>query len=128
MGQYSDTITLLKRQISRFGQITKDYGDHVGIPDSSRMTIFVDTLFDLAHTEYYEHYPLEEDRIVTDSIKNYKAYPVLIKNITDSLLFISDCWDLSNMVRQVKTKNGLWRVLKSRLDICMELWIVSRLL
>ncbi len=109
IGENSDTINLRKREIPRFGYGEKEYGNHIRIPDSSRMTIFVDTLFDLTNTAYYEHYHLDSEKVVTDSIVNYKAYPVLIRNISDSLLYVGDCWDRINVVRQVKTKKGYWR-------------------
>ncbi len=108
-GQSSDTIRLRKRRIPRYGYADKDYGDRFRSADSSRMTILVDTLFDLTHTAYYEHYPMDSYKIITDSVVNYKAYPVLVKNISDSLLFVGDCYEWDNIVRQVKTKKGIWK-------------------
>lgn len=108
IGQYSDTIILRQRRIPRYGHGEEYFGDYVPVPDSNKIAIVVDTAFDLSYTHYYENYLAESDKPVIDSAVDYKAYPVIVRNLTDSLLYIGDCWDWTNIVRQVKNSEGRW--------------------
>ncbi|MEP6793925.1 MAG: hypothetical protein ABJB16_06345 [Saprospiraceae bacterium] len=108
LGQNSDTIRLQKKHISIFGQKVRGINDHM-IADSNNMTFFVDTFLNLSYTVDYQHYLDDGKTRIIDSTIDYKAFPIIIRNISDSVLYISDCWNMDNVIRQVKTKNGIWR-------------------
>jgi hypothetical protein len=110
IGKTSDTIILGKEPISThqlhhnnlFGKPCKYY------PDSSDMSIEVDTSFKLSNKVFYKHYSESNQTLLTDSIFSYVSYPIFIRNLSDSVLFIGNFNCIENLVRQAQNCNNVW--------------------
>ncbi len=110
IGESVDTIHLGQRQISgsRYGQ--KNYSKYKSftLADRAKMKITVDTSFSLTHTVYYRHYSEKQDEEIIDSTKSFRAFPIFVTNICDSLLSIGYFSELGFTVRQAKNEKGNW--------------------
>jgi hypothetical protein len=118
VGKPNDTIRLNIKPIEKFGFFDKDRENEklAALPDSNNFAIFVDTSYDLIfNSTYYGFIRKYDSKIDTveykaypDSIGEYRAYPILMSNLSDSLLNIYISWDFRNIIRQVKNSRGRW--------------------
>ncbi|MFY7936746.1 MAG: hypothetical protein ACOVOQ_05180 [Flavobacterium sp.] len=110
IGKPSDTIILGKEPISThllnhkrlIGKPCNYY------PDSNDMSIEVDTSFKLSNKVFYKHYSESNQTLLTDSILSYLSYPIFIRNLSDSVLFIGNFNCIENLVRQAQNRNNVW--------------------
>lgn len=110
-GELIDTITFSKSQIPRYGHGEKSYYAHKRIrnADSETLSLFVDTSFNLAHNINIKGNLNNELSInSSDSIVSYKCFAIIITNISDSLIYLSDCWLIENIIMQAKNEYGQW--------------------
>jgi hypothetical protein len=108
MGAKQDTIYLGK-EISRYEdhRIKIDRNETRWLRDITKVKLTVDTSFKLGHLVNYMHYDTTKSQMITDSIRTYPAYTILLENHSDSLLYVGIYNEL-NTIMQVKTENGQW--------------------
>lgn len=122
VGEVNDTVVLGRRPVSMFYNEERD-----SKYDSARnwaaltgrnMRIFVDTSLNLTHKSYFSHYNDEDEEFV-DSVKYHSAFPVLITNLSDSLILVGSHNIIRWMVREAKDENGRWIEIEKRItDLC----------
>lgn len=111
IGKPTDTICLGQEKISGYSYGQKDYSKakNYTLADSTKLKIYVDTSFSLAHTVYYSHYAEKEDKRIVDSTKSFKTFIVFVHNQCDSLISVGIFSELGHTVRQVKDEQGNWK-------------------
>ncbi len=109
-GELLDTISLSKFQIPRYGHGEKGFDPKMKFrpPDSTTLRIHVDTSFNLTHSFNYTHILPDGNMVDSDSIVRYKSFVVISTNLSDSLIFLSDCWIKSYLIMQARNTRGEW--------------------
>lgn len=118
IGKTSDTTILSKEPISThllnqkrlIGKPCSYY------PDSNNMSIDVDTSFNLINKVFYKHYSESNQTLLTDSISTYLSYPIFIRNLSDSVLFIGNYNSIENLVRQAQNQHNVWVDIEDPID------------
>ncbi len=101
LGIKADTLHLGRNPISfrRYGQKNYDEVKWFVPIDSSNLKLVVDTN---VHLTYRNNYPSALN------VSNYLAYPIFIYNTADTLIDFGISNSLTNVVRQVRNKQGQW--------------------
>ncbi len=122
IGKLKDTVFFganpRPRHISRYDNDTQYYTNprNLAVIDSCNMKIVVDTLYSLSYTLYYRSHPFDDERVRIDSTKSYKAFPVFVYNLSDSILFVGHFSELGHTVREAKDRQGHWKEIENLLD------------
>lgn len=118
IGSLMDSLKLRPEPISKSLPYRKtNYtGQYWRYPDNSKMTITVDTCFNLSYKIFYRHYAEVHQKSVVDSCTSYFAYPVIIHNLSDTILFLGMGNHLESIVRQAKNKENVWVDIESPFD------------
>ncbi|WP_160143703.1 hypothetical protein [Chryseolinea soli] len=123
LGESTDTIVLPRQPISsRVGK--GQYGKYENAHNWAKITpnnisIQVDTLFHMLEPHHFSHPDEESGNWIVDSIKYQKAFPIVITNHSDSLLYLGTHNMIRRMVQEVKDDHGRWVMLdKEQLDLC----------
>ena len=80
------------------------------------MSIDVDTSFNLINKVFYKLYSESNQTLLTDSISTYLSYPIFIRNLSDSVLFIGNYNSIENLVRQAQNQNNVWVDIEDPID------------
>lgn len=123
LGESTDTIVLPRQPISsRVGKA--QYEKYENAHNWARITpknisIQVDTLFHILAPHHFSHLDEESGNWIVDSIKYQKAFPIVVTNHSDSLLYLGTHNMIRRLVPEVKDDHGRWVMLdKERLDLC----------
>src|SRR5688572_22719676 len=88
-GKWKDTITLGQYPVSMFFDLRDSIFDTARnwtAEKAMNVNLFIDTAVQASYGDYFMHY--EDEKKVLDSVKYYKAFPVFIKNNSDSLVHL----------------------------------------
>lgn len=112
LGEATDSLVLRQYPIPRHrGAQPRDYGRlrNWAMSFEKLLTIFVDTSMNLAHRSAYGHFSkhLGNDPIL-DSIRDYSAFPIIVKNHSDSLIQMGIFSEMWRTVRQAQNSAGEW--------------------
>ncbi|MDJ1503039.1 hypothetical protein [Xanthocytophaga agilis] len=119
IGIRSDTLNLPHNPVSGFAswneQSKYEKSSYWSFADTTKMQIKVDTTFDLGYKKYFGEYT-ENGVFITDSICNYKAFPIFIYNTSDSIFSVGIRNAVGNLVREIYTLSGQWVPLEKPID------------
>ena len=110
IGNQKDTIRLGPRKIPGRIPSQADYysSKNIACADSSKLSLTVDTSFSLTHTDYYSHYSATTGKEIVDSTKQFKSFPIFVRNLCDSVMLLGRFSEVAYMIRQAKDEQGNW--------------------
>ncbi len=123
LGKSTDTIVLPRQPISSRASKAQ-YEKYENARNWARITsknisIQVDTLFHILAPHHFSHLDEESGNWIVDSIKYQKAFPIVVTNHSDSLVYLGTHNMIRRMVQEVKDDHGRWVILdKERVDLC----------
>lgn len=112
IGEASDSFVLRQDPIPRhWGAQPRDYSPlrNWAMSFENLLTIFVDTSINLAlrsASGHFSKYPNHDP--IWDSIRHYSAFPVIVRNRSDSLIQLGIFSELWYTVRQAQNPAGEW--------------------
>ncbi|WP_373553653.1 hypothetical protein [Haliscomenobacter sp.] len=120
IGEATDSFVLRQYPIPRHrGAQPRDYGPlrNWAMSFEKLLTIFVDTAMDLAHRSAYGHFSKYPDNDpILDSIRHYSAFPIIVKNHSDSLIQMGIFSEMWRTVRQAQNPAGEWVDIENLLE------------
>lgn len=119
IGEAKKSYTLPSRALAEFVPLYTDTGRYSTRYTNKTISIFVDTALDISKKLEFRHeitdsVKKEANRAYfkVDSVKHYKAYPIFITNLSDSLMFLGQHNYINHMVREAKDEQGQWKPLE----------------
>lgn len=108
IGKQTDTIKIGEKPIFEWNYKQKEYSYSKDFADSTEIKIVVDTTCSINYTAYYWHYSHEIEEKIIDSTQTFKAHPIFVYNLSDSLIKLGIYNHLGNTVRQAQNEQGIW--------------------